>query len=166
MVPNQGPPHWGDPAETQKPKRRARNLHAKQKMPHARARARGNREAFVWKMVPPILVTLSEMNFRRTFVYPPRGTLGIAGLRDFTYCVQLCLELATGSEKLFLALQVPVPMQPKSPDANVLLYFMYARYCGIGTGGTIGTSTNAAKVAGCMCFTILCVRAKMWDWHR
>ena len=31
---------------------------------------------------------------------------------------------------------------------------------------TLGTSTNAAKVAGCICFTILYVRAKMRDWYR
>ena len=54
---------------------------------------------------------------------------------------------------------VPVPMQSKSPDAYVLLYFLQRAKCGIGTGTKIGTGTNAGKVAGCICFTILYARA-------
>ena len=43
--PIRAPPHWGDPAETQKPKRQARNLNAKQKC-LARGRVREATEKF------------------------------------------------------------------------------------------------------------------------
>ena len=44
-----GPTSRGRPAEKQKPKMWPRSPKAKEKMPRARARARGTQEVFVWQ---------------------------------------------------------------------------------------------------------------------